>query len=108
MTFIPHVLPILKGTTVDFLNSDEVRHNIYSPDDVADNVNLGTWFKGEARSFTFDKLGVATMKCNVHSDMLAYIIVLQNPYYAKVNRRDGSFSIQNVPVLLGLGKILRG
>ncbi len=96
MAFIPHVLPLLKGTTVDFLNSDMVQHNIYSSDAVADNVNLGTWLKGEVRPFTFNKLGVASMRCNVHVDMLAYILILQNPYFAKVNN-DGSFSITNIP-----------
>ncbi len=96
MAFIPHVLPLIKGTTVDFLNSDMVQHNIYSPDAVADNMNLGTWLKGEIRSFTFNKLGVASMRCNVHVDMLAYVLVLQNPYFAKVNN-DGSFSITNIP-----------
>jgi len=96
MAFIQHILPLLKGTTVDFLNSDMVQHNIYSPDAVADNTNLGTWLKGEIRSFTFNKLGVASMRCNVHVDMLAYVLVLQNPYFAKVNT-DGGFSITNVP-----------
>lgn len=96
MAFIPHILPLLKGTTVDFLNSDMVQHNIYSPDAVADNVNLGTWLKGEVRPFTFNKLGVASLRCNVHVDMLAYVLVLQNPYFAKVNN-DGSFSIMNMP-----------
>src|SRR3989304_5762426 len=86
MTFIPHVLPLIKGTTVDFLNSDMVQ----------DNVNLGTWLKGEVRSFTFNKLGIASMLCNVHVDMLAYVLVLQNPYFARVNN-DGSFSITNLP-----------
>lgn len=96
MAFIPHILPLLKGTTVDFLNSDMVQHNVYSPDAVTDNVNLGTWLKGEVRPFTFNKLGVASMLCNVHVDMLAYVLVLQNPYFAKVNN-DGSFSITNMP-----------
>ncbi|MDR4507368.1 MAG: hypothetical protein MRJ65_03865 [Candidatus Brocadiaceae bacterium] len=96
MTFIPHVLPVIKGTTVDFLNSDEVQHNIYSPDAVADHMNLGTWLKGEKRSFTFNTLGIATILCNVHSDMLAYILVLQNPYFAVVNK-DGSFALSNIP-----------
>ena len=96
MAFIPHILPLLKGTTVDFLNSDIVQHNVYSPDAVPDNVNLGTWLKGEVRPFTFNKLGVASMRCNVHVDMLAYVLVLQNPYFAKVNN-DGSFSITNMP-----------
>lgn len=96
MTFIPRVLPILKGTTVDFLNSDLVQHNVYSPDAVADNFNLGTWLKGETRPFTFNKLGIASIRCNVHVDMLAYVLVLQNPYFARVNI-DGSFSIPGVP-----------
>ena len=96
MTFIPHVLPLIKGTTVDFLNSDMVQHNVYSPDAIADNVNLGTWLKGEVRSFTFNKLGIASMLCNVHVDMLAYVLVLQNPYFARVNN-DGNFSITNLP-----------
>ncbi|NUO08486.1 MAG: hypothetical protein HUU08_07385 [Candidatus Brocadia sp.] len=96
MTFIPHVLPLLKGTTVDFLNSDLVQHNVYSPDAVADNFNLGTWLKGETRPFTFNKLGVASIRCNVHVDMLAYVLVLQNPYFARVDN-EGKFSITNVP-----------
>jgi plastocyanin len=96
MTFIPPMLPIVRGTTVDFLNSDMVQHNVYSPDVVADHMNLGTWLKGEVRSFTFNKLGVASIRCNVHVDMLAYILVLQNPYFAKVDN-DGRFTISNVP-----------
>jgi len=96
MTFVPHVLPVIKGTTVDFLNSDMVHHNIYSPDAITDYMNLGTWLMGETRPFAFNKLGVATLRCNVHVDMEAYILVLQNPYFAKINN-DGSFSISNVP-----------
>lgn len=96
MTFIPHVLPLLRGTTVDFLNSDLVQHNVYSPDAVADNMNLGTWLKGETRPFTFNKLGVASIRCNVHVDMLSYVLVLQNPYFARVDN-EGKFSITNVP-----------
>jgi plastocyanin len=96
MAFIPHVLPLTKGTTVDFLNSDLVLHNIYSPDAVADNVNLGTWLKGEVRSYTFNKLGIASLRCNVHVDMLAYILILQNPYYARLDN-EGNFSIHGLP-----------
>lgn len=95
MTFIPHVLPLVKGTTIDFLNSDLVQHNVYSPDAVADNFNLGTWLKGETKPFTFNKLGVASIRCNVHVDMLAYVLVLQNPYFARVDN-EGRFSIANV------------
>lgn len=96
MAFIPHVLPILQGTTVDFLNSDMVQHNVYSLDAVADNFNLGTWLKGETRPFTFNKLGVASIRCNVHVDMQAYVLVLQNPFFARVDNK-GNFSITNAP-----------
>lgn len=81
---------------IDFLNSDMVQHNVYSPDAVADNMNLGTWLKGETRPFTFNKLGIASIRCNVHADMLAYVLVLQNPYFARVDN-EGKFSITNVP-----------
>jgi len=62
---------------------------------VADNVNLGTWLKGEVRSYTFNKLGIASLRCNVHVDMLAYILILQNPYYARLDN-EGRFSIHGL------------
>jgi plastocyanin len=57
MTFIPHVLPILAGTAVDYLNSDDVLHNVFSPDKCAQKFNLGTWPKGQIRSYTFKEAG---------------------------------------------------
>jgi plastocyanin len=96
MTFIPHVLPILVGTTVAFLNSDPVLHNIFSPDAVADKMNLGSWPKGQTRNFTFKKPGVAALLCNVHPEMSAYVVVVETPYFA-VSAKDGSYTIKNVP-----------
>ena len=97
MTFIPHVLPILAGTTVDFLNSDDVLHNVFSPDKCAESFNLGTWPKGQKRSFTFKNPGCrATLLCKVHPEMEGYVVVLENPYFALSNK-DGSYSIKNVP-----------
>ena len=97
MTFIPHVLPILAGTTVDFLNSDDVLHNVFSPDKCADSFNLGTWPKGQKRSFTFKNPGCrAVLLCKVHPEMEGYVVVLENPYFA-VSNKDGSYSIKNVP-----------
>lgn len=96
LTFVPHVLPILIGTTVDYLNSDPIRHNIFSPDEVADKMNLGTWETGGIRSYTFTKLGSAAILCNVHIEMEAYVVVLQNPYFFKT-QKDGKFTISNVP-----------
>lgn len=98
LTFIPHVLPILVGTTVDYLNSDDVLHNVFSPDNCADKLNLGTWPKGQIRSYTFKNPGcVPVMLCNVHPEMEAYIVVLETPYYA-VSAKDGTYIIKDAPV----------
>jgi plastocyanin len=97
LTFIPHVLPVLKGTTVDFLNSDDVLHNVFSPDKCADKFNLGTWPKGEIRSHTFEiPACIPVLLCNVHPEMEAFVVVLESPYYA-VTAKDGSYVIKDVP-----------
>ncbi|WP_421917880.1 carboxypeptidase regulatory-like domain-containing protein [Marinifilum sp.] len=97
LKFIPKVLPVLVGSTVDFLNSDDVLHNVFSPDSCANKFNLGTWKKGEVRSVTYDKIEcVSVLLCNVHPEMEAYVIVLQNPYFAITNEK-GEFFIENVP-----------
>ncbi len=96
LVFIPHVLVVLKGTTVDYLNSDDVRHNVFSPDAIADKMNLGMWPRGEVRPYTFNKLGDAVMLCNVHPEMEAYVVVLQNPYFSKTDK-EGDYEIENVP-----------
>ncbi len=94
MTFIPHVLPIQTGTTVDFLNNDEVKHNVFSPDH--EKYNLGTWPQGAVKEYTFTKQGVYTQLCNVHPEMQAFIVVLDTPYFA-VTDQDGNFELQDVP-----------
>lgn len=94
--FAPHVLPILKGTTVDFLNDDPFAHNVFSPDDVADSVNLGSWGQGEKKSHTFNKLGNAVMLCNLHPEMEGWIVVLPTPYFA-VTDEKGDYTIKDVP-----------
>lgn len=96
MVFIPHVLPILVGTSVDFLNSDAVLHNVFTPDKVADKFNLGTWPQGQVRSYTFKNVGSAVMLCNVHPEMEAFVVVLPTPYFAKTGP-DGKFRIEGVP-----------
>ena len=54
MLFVPHVLPVRVGTTVNFLNSDPVLHNVFTPDKCASKFNLGSWPQGKVRSYTFD------------------------------------------------------
>jgi len=99
MAFIPHVVAVQQGTTVDFLNSDPVGHNVYWPS-VSGNKklahNLGTWPKGEKKPFQFNDLGVASLLCNVHPEMSGYIVVVATPYFA-VTDKDGNFEIKNIP-----------
>jgi len=99
MSFIPHVMVVLQGTTVEFLNSDPVGHNVYWPS-VSGNKklahNLGTWPKGEKKSFQFNDLGVASLLCNVHPEMNGYVVVVATPYFA-VTDKSGNYEIKNVP-----------
>lgn len=90
--FVPHVLAVVTGTTVRFLNNDPEGHNVYSPEG---RYNLGTWPAGETRDRKFDKAGAYTQLCNVHPDMLAFIVVLDTPYFA-VSDAAGKFAIPNV------------
>jgi len=96
MTFVPHVLPVLVGTSVKFLNSDSVLHNVYTPSKAGDRFNLGSWPKGQTKSYVFSKPGEVRLLCNVHPEMEAWVIVLANPYFAKTGP-DGSYNIPNVP-----------
>jgi plastocyanin len=98
IAFIPHVTVVLKGTTVDFSNSDPVMHNIYWSSVGGDTKlahNLGTWSKGETRTFQFNDVGVVHLQCSIHPEMSAYIIVVPTPYFA-VTDKDGNFSIQGI------------
>ncbi len=95
LTFIPHVLPVLVGTTVLFTNNDKVKHNVFSPSKCC-KFNLGTYDAGVVREVTFDTPGVTNVLCNVHTEMSAFIIVLQNPYFA-ITDPDGKFSIKSIP-----------
>ncbi len=93
LVFVPHVLAITQGDTIDFLNGDTVGHNVFSPEA---GYNFGTFPPGEKRGHVFEKPGVYTQLCSLHPDMLAYVFVGQNPYSAVVTK-DGSFRIQGVP-----------
>jgi plastocyanin len=96
LTFYPHVLPLLVGTKVDFLNSDNVLHNVFSPDECTGKFNLGSWPKGEKKSFTFDKPCVSVMLCNVHPEMEAWVLAVETPYFT-VTDTNGYYIIKNVP-----------
>ena len=96
LVFVPHVLPVLVGTTVDFLNSDAVLHNVFTPEACAEKFNLGTWPKGQIRSYEFKKECVAALLCKVHPEMEAFIVAVPTPYFA-VTKADGSYRIPDLP-----------
>jgi len=99
MTFSPHVIVVQVGTTVEFLNSDPVGHNVYWPS-ISGNKklahNLGTWPKGDKKSFQFNDVGVASLLCNVHPEMNGYVVVSPTPYFALTDK-SGNYEIKNVP-----------
>jgi plastocyanin len=91
--FLPHITVIVPGTTVRFLNNDPEPHNVYSPEG---RYNLGTWPTGATRDHRFDEPGVYTQLCNIHPDMLAYVVVVPTPYSA-VTGEDGRFEVRGIP-----------
>jgi plastocyanin len=99
LMFMPHLTAVQQGTTVDFLNSDSVAHNVFWTS-VGGNKklghNLGTWPKGQKKSFKFDDPGAVPLLCNVHPEMSAYIVVSPTPYFA-VTDKSGDYKIENVP-----------
>jgi plastocyanin len=93
--FVPHVLPIVAGTTVSFPNEDPVYHNVFSLTR-GNDFDLGRYKKGSTKTRAFDKPAVVQVFCHIHSDMSAYIVVLENPFYV-VPDAQGKFAIENVP-----------
>ena len=99
LVFSPHILVVQQGTTVEFLNSDSVQHNVFWPSisgNKKEGHNLGTWPKGEKRPFAFSTPGVVPLLCNVHPEMAGYIVVSPTPYFAETDA-NGDFKIENVP-----------
>jgi plastocyanin len=99
LMFTPHLTVVEQGTTVEFLNSDKVAHNVFWPS-VGGNKklthNLGTWPQGEKRPFKFDNPGAVPLLCNVHPEMAAYVIVSPTPYFATTDK-SGAYKIENIP-----------
>ncbi len=96
LVFIPHVIAVQKGTAIDFPNSDLVKHNVFSTPDCCNQFNLGTYDIGTSKPVTFNESCEIPLLCNVHAEMSAYVVVLENPYFG-VTEKDGSFRIENVP-----------
>src|SRR5262249_22675663 len=107
LQFVPKVLPIVRGTTVEFTNGDDIQHNVFSPSTPVRKFDLGAYGPGAARSVQFDEPGEVLVLCNIHMEMEAHILVLRDPYFA-VTGSDGAFRIADVPAGQYTAKLWRG
>jgi len=101
LAFIPRVLPIPVGSTVLFPNNDKVDHNVFSMSRTK-TFNLGSYQPGQSQTVVFDKPGIVEVRCDVHAEMAAYILVMKNPYFA-VTDKQGNFEIPDSGYLKQVG-----
>lgn len=94
-TFVPHVLAITTGTTVDFPNSDKFYHNVFSLSKTR-QFDLGRYAAGNSRQVRFDRPGIVRVFCDIHSHMNAFILVFGHPFFAMTDG-EGRYHIDNVP-----------
>jgi len=94
-TFVPHVLPIVKGTSVDFPNEDPIFHNVFSLSGT-ESFDLGRYPKGDSRSVTFEQTGIVPVFCHLHSNMSAIVLVLDNGFFAMPDA-EGQYRIEDIP-----------
>lgn len=94
--FVPHVLPIVAGTVVDWPNADDVFHNVFCMSE-STPFDLGLYRQGDpAKSVVFPKTGRIEVFCSIHTKMSCIVLVLPNPWFALVSGK-GTYSIPNVP-----------
>ncbi|MGE5215362.1 MAG: plastocyanin/azurin family copper-binding protein [Chloroflexota bacterium] len=99
LKFVPTVVAIMVGGTVDFPNHDKTWHNVFSKGG-ANDFDLGLYPPGQTRSKRFDKPGVSRVLCNVHPNMEAFVVVKEHPFFSSTDSR-GLYEIKDVP----LGKL---
>jgi hemoglobin len=91
--FAPHVMAVPTGSTVSFPNFDPIYHNVFSLSKTRP-FDLGMYQKGELREVKFDKPGLVRLSCNIHSNMSAYLIIVDDPHYAVVE--EGKFAFHSL------------
>jgi hypothetical protein len=93
--FIPHVLVVPTGSSVEFPNLDPFYHNVFSLFN-GKRFDLGLYEAHTTRAVRFDRDGVSYIFCNIHPEMGAVVISLSTPYFG-VSAPDGNLTIHNVP-----------
>jgi plastocyanin len=94
-TFVPHVLAVAAGTTVDFPNLDRTYHNVFSLSK-ENRFDLGRYARGYSKSVRFDRPGVVRVFCDIHSHMSAFIVVFGHRFFASTDDQ-GRYRIEEVP-----------
>lgn len=92
--FHPHVLVVPVGSAVEFPNLDPFFHNVFSLYK-GKRFDLGLYEAGKSRVVRFERPGVSFVFCNIHSDMSAYVIAVETPYFAVTDAR-GQATIPDV------------
>ena len=93
--FIPRVVAVTVGSTVDFPNDDPIYHNVFSLSRTR-TFDLGRFPKGKSRGERFDKPGVVKVFCQIHSHMSATVMVFDHPWFA-IPDEQGTFDLEGVP-----------
>jgi plastocyanin len=93
--FDPQVRVVTVGTAVQFPNRDTVRHHVYSVSE-AKRFERKLYVGTDAAPEVFDKPGIAVLGCNIHDNMVAWVVVLQTPYFGRSDK-DGKLVLDNVP-----------
>jgi len=93
--FMPFVLVVPVGSTIEFTNRDPFRHHVYSFSP-AKTFELKLFGQGETRSVTFDKPGVVALGCNIHDTMQAFVQVVDTPFAVKTGK-DGRAVLHDAP-----------
>lgn len=91
--FYPRTLPVMVGSTIEFVNRDPVAHDVYSYS-VAKPFQTD-FFKNKHAFVTFKKTGGVTLKSSIYKNMQGEVLVLDHPYFTK-SRADGYYSMRNI------------
>lgn len=94
-SFVPYVVAVTVGSTVDFPNSDRTYHNVFSLSKTK-RFDLGRYPRGQSRSVRFDRPGEVRVFCEIHSHMSAWILVFAHRYFATTDA-EGRYRIDAVP-----------
>jgi plastocyanin len=93
--FVPRILVIHTGTPVDFPNSDNVAHQVYSFSP-AKRFQLSLYRGHVYPPLIFDQAGLVVLGCNIHDNMLGYIYVTPSPYFGKTGA-SGTLRLDGLP-----------